>query len=56
MAKYTVIAYPEYDEGYLLCKEAIVEAKDKTEAWYKASRLFPEYHEIGIYEVKDNDR
>jgi hypothetical protein len=51
--KYCVIAYPECDEGYLPRKETTVEARDKTEAWYKASRLFPEYHEIGIYEVKE---
>ena len=51
MAKYCVIAYA-YEDGYTR-KETTVEARDKTEAWYKASRLFPEYHEIGIYEVKE---
>lgn len=50
MAKYCIIAYADED-GYTR-KETTVEARDKTEAWYKASRLFPEYHEIGIYEVK----
>ena len=52
MAKYGIIAYSDED-GYFR-KETIIEAQDKTEAWYKASRLFPEYHEIGIYEVKND--
>ena len=52
MAKYCIIAYPDED-GYTRT-ETTVEARDKTEAWYKASRLFPEYHEIGIYEVKND--
>lgn len=50
MPKFVIVAYPECDEGYLPRKETTIEARDKTEAWYKASRLFPEYHEIGIYE------
>ena len=51
MAKYCIIAYA--DEDSYTRKEITVEARDKTEAWYKASRLFPEYHEIWIYEVKE---
>ena len=48
MAKYHVIAYADED-GYPR-KEAVIEAKNKEEAWDKAWRLFPEYHEIGVYE------
>jgi hypothetical protein len=48
MAKYDVVAYPE--DG-LPRKSATIEAKNKEEAWDKAWRLFPEYHEIGVWEA-----
>lgn len=50
MAKYEVVAYPE--DG-LPRKSVTIEAKNKEEAWAKAWRLFPEYHEIGVWEVAE---
>ena len=49
MAKYCIIAYPD-DDGYTR-KETTIEARDKIEAQYKASRPFSEYHKIGIYKI-----
>lgn len=49
MAKYHVIAYADED-GYPR-KEAIIEARNKDEAWNKAWRMFPEYHEVGVFEA-----
>ena len=49
MAKYHVVAYPDED-GYLR-KEAVIEARNKDEAQDKAWRLFPEYHEVGVFEA-----
>ena len=51
MKKWTIVAYPECDEGYLPRKEAIVEADTHAEAERKGFRLFPQYHEIGAYEM-----
>lgn len=48
--KYTVIAYAE---GGLPRKEVTITARNKDEAWSKAWRMFPEYHEVGAYEVED---
>ena len=45
--KYTVIAYTE---GGLPRKETTITARNKDEAWAKAWRLFPEYHEVGVLE------
>ena len=45
--KYTVIAYAE---GGLPRKEATITAHNKDEAWDKAWRMFPEYHEVGVFE------
>ena len=50
MAKYHVIAYADED-GYPR-REATIEARDKEEAHYKAWRMFPEYREVGVFEVK----
>lgn len=47
--RYTVIAYAE--EG-LPRKEVEITAKTKDQAWSKAWRLFPEYHEVGVYEAE----
>lgn len=52
MAKYTVIAYPDED-GYPR-KTAVIEAANKEEAWAKAFKLFPEYHEVGVWEGEDD--
>lgn len=45
--KFTVIAYAE--DGFPR-KEMTITARDKDEAWSKAWRMFPEYHEVGVYE------
>lgn len=44
---YTVIAYAERG---LPRKEVKITANSKNEAWDKAWRMFPEYHEIGVWE------
>lgn len=48
MAKYIAVAFPE---SGLPKKSAVVEAKNKEEALAQAWRLFPEYHEIGVWEA-----
>ena len=45
--KYTVIAYAE---SGLPRKEATITAHNKDEAWARAWRMFPEYHEVGVWE------
>jgi hypothetical protein len=50
LAKYHVIAYADED-GYPR-REATIEARNKDEAWDKAWRMFPEYHEVGVFEAK----
>jgi hypothetical protein len=49
--KWTIVAYPESDEGYLPRKEEIIYANDHDEAMRIAWRTFPEYHEVGAYEM-----
>ena len=46
--RYTVVAYAE--EG-LPRKEVEITAKTKDQAWSQAWRLFPEYHEVGVFEI-----
>ena len=50
MKKYSVVAHPDED-GYPR-KEAVIEAENHTQAQAKAWRLFPEYHEVGVYELE----
>ena len=45
--RYTVIAYAE---GGLPHKAATITANNHEEAWDKAWRMFPEYHEMGVWE------
>ena len=52
MAKWTIVAYPD-EENYSMGKKSkTIEAKDWDEAMDIAYREFPEYHEVGVYEVK----
>jgi hypothetical protein len=51
--KFTVIAYAECDEGYLPRREVTITARNRDEAWSKAWRMFPEYHEVGVFEEED---
>ena len=53
MKKWKIVAYPECDEGYLPKKKAFVYAKDWDEAMDKGWRMFPEYHEVGAFEVNE---
>ena len=53
MKRWTIVAYPECDEGYLSRQEKEISAKNWDEAIRIAYRLFPEYHEIGAYEVEE---
>lgn len=52
MKKYVIVAYPESDEGYLPRQEKTIYAKDHDEAQAKAWREFPEYHQVGAFEVE----
>ena len=45
--KFTVVAYAE---NGLPRKEVTIAARNKDEAWAKAWRMFPEYHEVGVFE------
>ena len=47
MKKYFIKAYGE--EG-LKTQTKTITANNEEEAWTKAWRLFPEYHEIGVWE------
>jgi hypothetical protein len=53
MPKFVIVAYPECDEGYLPRKEKTITARDHAEAERIAWREFPEYHEVGAFEVKE---
>ena len=48
MKKYVIVAYPE--DG-MPRREKVVSARTKDEAESMGWRLFPEYHEIGVYEI-----
>lgn len=54
MKKYNVIAYGNY-ERRLKQQEKIITANDEEDAWIKAWQEFPEYDEIGVTEVTEND-
>jgi len=51
MKKWQIVAYAESDEGYSR-KEVTVYARDHEEALYKGFRMFPEYHEVGAFEIE----
>lgn len=50
MKKYNIVAYADEDGNKR--KEAIIEAENHTQAQAKAWRLFPEHHEIGVFEME----
>lgn len=50
MKKYEIIAYPDEDGNKR--QEATIEANNQEDAYCKAWRMFPEYHEIGVYEIE----
>ena len=51
MKRYLIVAYAE--EG-LYRQEAYVYAKDDKAAYDKAWDMFPEYHEVGAYEIGED--
>lgn len=53
MKKWRIVAHAEYDEGYLPRREAVVYADTHREAEAKGFNLFPEYHEVGAYEMEE---
>lgn len=53
MKKFCIVAYAECDESYLPRREKIITARNHSEAMSIAWREFPEYHEIGAFEVED---
>lgn len=52
MKKYTVVAYGDED-GYPR-QSTTIEAANQEEAQSKAWRLFPEHHEVGVFEESDS--
>ena len=56
MKKWQIVAYAEHDEGYLPRKEAVVYAETHREAETKGFRMFPEYHEVGVFEIEDSKK
>lgn len=53
MKKWIIVAYPERDEGYLPRQEKKICAETHGAAIRKGFLLFPEYHEIGAYEIEE---
>lgn len=54
MKKYCIVAYAEVDGDYYLPRqEKIITARNHAEAESKAWREFPEYHEVGAFEVME---
>ena len=52
MPKYDVKAYADWDRG-LKAQTTVIEAKDEEEAWIIAWKTFPEYKEVGVWELKE---
>ena len=57
MKKYCIVAYPECEGNYYLPrKEMIISARDRAEAERIGWRTFAEYHEVGVFEVEENEQ
>lgn len=54
MKKYEIIAYADWEYG-LNKKTKVITAKDEEEAWIIAWKTFPEYHELGVWELEESD-
>ena len=55
--KWHIIAYAECEGNYYLPrKEKSITARNHDEAQSKAWREFPEYHEVGAFEVEEDGR
>lgn len=53
MAKWKIVAYPDEENRSAGKKEIVIEANGRYEAMDIGYKLFPEYHELGAYEVKE---
>lgn len=54
MKKYKIKAYGDY-ERRLKQQERIITAEDEEQAWITAWKTFPEYKELGVWELKEAD-
>ena len=54
MKKYSVKAYADWDRR-LKERTKIIEANDEEEAWIIAWKTFPEYKQLGVWELKESD-
>lgn len=52
MKKYNIVAYADEDGNKR--QEAVIEAENHTQAQIKAWNMFPQHHEVGVYEVEGN--
>ncbi len=52
MPKFEIKAYPDWEYG-LKGKTKIITAKDEEEAWTIAWKTFPEYHELGVWQMPE---
>jgi hypothetical protein len=54
MKKYTIVAYAECEGNYYLPRqEKEIFARSHDEAISRAWREFPEYHEVGAFEIEE---
>ena len=53
MRKWQIVAYPECGEGDLPRKETIIYAETHKKAVGKGFKMFPEYHEVGAFEIEE---
>ena len=53
MAKWKIVAYPDEENCSMERREKVIEAKGRYEAMEIAYKTFPEYHELGAYEIKE---
>lgn len=51
MKKYNIVAYAD-EEGNKR-QEAFIEATDYNQAQIKAWNMFPQHHEVGVFEMED---
>lgn len=56
MKKWQIVAYAEHEEGYLPRKETVVEASTYELAIWQGYNIFPEYHEVGAFEIEEDNK
>lgn len=52
MPKFEIIAYADWECG-LKKQTKVITAKDEEEAWITAWKTFPEYHELGVWQMPE---